>query len=148
MKLTSSAFSDNKRLPPRYTCDDENISPPLDIHEVQAETKSLALIMDDPDAVSGTWTHWTMWNIDPTSVFIPEDSIIAESIEGITSFGKSGYSGPCPPKGTGEHRYIFKLYALDTMLEIDSDATIEDLEKAMKGHILERTELIGLYARD
>lgn len=100
--------------------------------------------MDDPDAPAGTWIHWTVWNIPPTTTNIMENSK-PEGVEGVTSFGEPGYGGPCPPSGT--HHYFFKLYALDTTLDLPSAAKKEDLEKAIEGHILDKTELIGLYQK-
>lgn len=145
MRLTSSAFSNNQLIPVKYTCNGENVNPPLTISGVHENTKSLVLIIDDPDALVGTWTHWTVWNINPTVASIGENSLPTGSIQGITSFGKPGYGGPCPPSST--HHYYFKLYALDTTLDLVSSAKKDELEKAMIGHILEKTELIGLYGR-
>ncbi|GAG65703.1 unnamed protein product, partial [marine sediment metagenome] len=105
--------------------------------------KSLVLIVDDPDAPAKTWVHWTVWNIDPKTTEILENSIPQDAVEGVTDFGTSGYGGPCPPSGT--HRYFFKLYALDTTLDLSSSATVEDIQEAMEGHILDSVELIGLY---
>lgn len=144
MKIESSAFKQNQNIPSVYTCDDKDISPPLKISEVPDGAKSLVLIMDDPDAPSGTWVHWVVWNINPSINEILEGSIPEGGVESVTSFGKSGYGGPCPPSGT--HHYFFKLYALDQMLELDSSSKKEDLEKAMEGHIIDQTELIGLYS--
>ena len=143
MKLTSTAFSNNQPIPAKYTCDGQNVNPPLTISPVPNNAKSLVLIMDDPDAPMGTWIHWTVWNIDPKSSKIAENSVPSQAIEGKTSFGKSGYGGPCPPSGT--HRYFFKLYALDNTLSLTKDSTKEELEKEIKGHILDQTELVGLY---
>lgn len=145
MKLASSAFSHNQAIPAKYTCNGENINPPLSILDVPQNAKSLVLIMDDPDAPAGTWVHWIVWNIDPTTKEIAENSVPAGAIQGKTSFGSVGYGGPCPPSGT--HRYFFKLYALDATLSLSPSAIKPDLEKAMNGHILEKTELIGLYSR-
>lgn len=145
MKIESEAFSNNQFIPKKYTCDGEDINPPLKISEVPQGTKSLVLIVDDPDAPMGTWVHWTVWNIPPDISDIPENTVPQGAIEGMTDFGRPGYGGPCPPSGV--HRYFFKLYALDTTLELDSSATKRDLEKAMEGHILEKAELIGLYQR-
>ncbi len=145
MKLTSTAFSHNQEIPSKYTCDGENSSPPLQISEVPEETQSLALISDDPDAPAGTWVHWLLWNVDPTTTEIPENSVPPGSVEGTTSFGNTEYGGPCPPSGT--HRYFFKLYALDTTLNLTADTTKEGLEEVMEGHILSRSELIGLYEK-
>ena len=145
MKISSPAFEANQMIPLKYTCDGENINPPLQIADVPANTKSLILISDDPDAPMGTWVHWTMWNIPPETNKIGENSAPIGAVEGITSFGNKGYGGPCPPSGT--HRYFFKLYALDAMLDLPQSAKAADIEKAMKGHILDKTELIGLYKR-
>lgn len=144
MKIESSAFQHNQLIPSKYACDGENINPPLTFSDVPADAKSLALIMDDPDAPVGTWVHWTIWNIPPGAEGIEENSK-PKGIEGTTSFGKPGYGGPCPPSGT--HRYFFKLYALDTTLSLDQKAKKEDLEKAMEGHTLAKSELIGLYSK-
>lgn len=143
MKLLSSAFNHNDMIPSRFTCDKENINPPLLIQEVPVDTKSLALIMDDPDAVSGVFVHWIVYNMDPSIRKIPENSI-PTGIEGITSAGKPGYVGPCPP--SGKHRYFFKLYALSGVLP-SKPVTKEELEKEMKGKIVDSIELIGLYSR-
>jgi len=159
MKLTSSEFSHNQAIPSKYTCDGENVNPPLAISGVPENTKSLALIMDDPDAPAGTWVHWTVWNINPEISGIGENETPSSASpfdeasrldpgfasQGQTSFGKQGYGGPCPPSGT--HRYFFKLYALDATLSLSQSAIKEDIEKAMEGHILDKSELIGLYSR-
>ncbi|MDP3998544.1 MAG: YbhB/YbcL family Raf kinase inhibitor-like protein [bacterium] len=144
LTLKSPAFNHNDSIPSKYTCQGENINPPLEISGIHPATKSIALIVDDPDAPAGTWVHWTGWNIPPTTKDILENSRL-NGTEGTTSFGKPGYGGPCPPSGT--HRYFFKLYALDTTLELPSTAKKEELEKAMKEHILDKTELIGLYQK-
>src|SRR3990172_4411996 len=145
MKLSSSAFTHNQTIPAKYTCDGENVNPPLTITDVLTDSKSLTLIVDDPDAPAGTWVHWTVWNISPDTKQIAENSVPSNAIQGKTSFGNSGYGGPCPPSGT--HRYFFKLYALDTTLSLGQNATKQDLEKAFVGHILDQAELIGLYSR-
>lgn len=110
-----------------------------------AGAKSLALVVDDPDAPAGTWTHWTLWNIDPLAPSIDENSKPAEAVEGQTSFGRVGWGGPCPPSGT--HRYFFKLFALDEKLNLASGAALSDLEQALQGHLLEQCQLVGLYKR-
>lgn len=145
MKLTSSAFSPNENIPPQYTCDGQNTNPPLEVDGIPDGAKSLVLIMDDPDAPRGTWLHWTVWSIDPAVKSLEENSVPKNSVEGTTSFGSIGYGGPCPPSGI--HRYFFKLYALDVMLELSQGTQLDVLLKAMEGHILEYTELIGLYGR-
>jgi len=145
MKIESSAFRQNEAIPSKYTCDGENVNPPLKFSRVPEDAKSLVLIVDDPDAPSGTWVHWTVWNIAPRTEGIGENDVPQGAVEGLTDFGKPGYGGPCPPSGT--HRYFFKVFALDITLDLDSSAKIEELEKAMEGHILAKDELIGLYQR-
>lgn len=145
MKIASAAFEHNQAIPAKYTCDGENINPPLRISGIPAGTKSLVLISNDPDAPMGTWVHWTVWNILPETKEIGEDSMPAGGVEGITSFGNKGYGGPCPPSGT--HRYFFKLYAVDKMLDLPLSTKASDIEKAMAGHILDKSEIIGLYKK-
>lgn len=145
MKIASSAFQNNQLMPAKYTCDGDNINPPLTFSDVPQGTKSLVLIVDDPDAPMGTWVHWTVWNIDPTTNEIKENSIPTGTVEGMTSFGKPGYGGPCPPAGT--HHYFFKLYALNTTFSLESSSDKSQLEKAMSSHILASAELVGLYSR-
>jgi len=142
MKIQSSAFNNNETIPVKYTCDGENINPPLSFSDIPSDAKSLALVMDDPDAPAGTWVHWTVWNIDPKTEGVDENSKFEGAVEGHTSFGKPGYGGPCPPDR--EHRYF---YALDTELSLDKSATKGELERAMGDHILAHTQLIGLYNR-
>jgi len=137
MKIESSAFQNNQNIPPKYTCDGENINPQLKISGVPESAKSLALIVDDPDASMGTWVHWVVLNIDPETAEIPENSAPAGSLELKTSFDKPGYGGPCPHTGT--HRYFFKLYALDAP-KINSAEEIP-------AHTIASAELIGLYQR-
>jgi len=145
MKLISPVFENNQFIPSKYTCDGEDINPPLQIREVPEGTKSLVLIVDDPDAPMGTWVHWVVWNIKPSTTLIEENNLPEGAIEGINSFGKRHYGGPCPPSGT--HHYYFKLYALDKELELPLNSEKADVEKAMTGHILDSAELIGLYQR-
>lgn len=145
LKIESPDFSANELIPSKYTCEGQNINPALKVTGVPENAKSLALIMDDPDAPAGTWVHWTIWNIDPTITEIAENSFPEGAVEGITSFRKPGYGGPCPPSGT--HRYFFKIFALDILLGLDARAIAGDIEKAMQGHILDSAELVGLYAR-
>jgi Raf kinase inhibitor-like YbhB/YbcL family protein len=140
--VTSPVFYNNNMIPRKYTCDGENVNPPLYVREVSKETKSLVLIVDDPDAPSGTWEHWNVWNI-PTTKRIVENSV--PGVEGINDFGKHTYGGPCPPSGT--HRYFFKVYALDTKLSLQVHCRKKDIEEAMAGHILAKGELVGLYRR-
>lgn len=145
MKISSTAFEHNQRIPAKYTCDGEDVSPPLKISGVPENAKSLVLIVDDPDAPRGTYLHWTVWNIGPKTSEILENSAPTGAIEGTTDFGRTGYGGPCPPSGT--HRYFFKLYALDAELALSSGAKLEDLEKEMAGHVIMQAELIGAYSR-
>ncbi len=138
--VTSPVFYNNKMIPRKYTCDGENVNPPLYVREVPKETKSLVLIVDDPDAPSGTWEHWNVWNISPT-VKLKENSV--PGVEGMNDFGKHSYGGPCPPSGT--HRYFFKVYALDNMLSLQVHSRKKDIEEAMKDHVLAKGELVGIY---
>lgn len=145
MIITSSVFEQNSSIPKIYTCDGENINPPLSISNIPENTKSLALIIEDPDAPSKVWTHWLVWNIDPKTTEITEDSIPSGAIEGTNDFGDIGYGGPCPPSGT--HRYTFKLYALDFVSDLASGSDIASLLQEMDGHILQSAELTGIYSR-
>jgi Raf kinase inhibitor-like YbhB/YbcL family protein len=145
LQLGSPAFKHNEFIPEKNTCDGKNINPPLLIENIPSGTKSMALIVDDPDAPAGTWVHWVVWNISPDTKEIKESSVPEGAQQGVNDFRKHEYGGPCPPSGT--HRYFFKLYALDTMLNLGSKAKKSDMEQAMKGHILEKTELIGRYRR-
>lgn len=150
MELKSSAFQQGASIPAKYTCDGEDISPPLNWSEPPAGTKSFTLISDDPDAPVGTWVHWVAWNIPASARSLDENlpktaSLPGGAKQGTTDFRRIGYGGPCPPSGT--HRYFFKLYALDTTLNLPSSTTKKDLEKAMQGHILGQAELIGKYRR-
>lgn len=145
MRVTSPAFNHQENIPSKYTCDAEDINPPFVFSDVPAEAKSLALIHDDPEATAGTWVHWTMWNIAPDTREIKENIVPVGAVQGITSFGDYKYGGPCPPSGT--HHYRFKVYALDTMLDLPASADAQTLEASMQGHILARAELVGLYKR-
>jgi len=146
--LKSSAFKHNEPIPSKYTCDGEDVNPLLEIRNAPDGTKSLVLIMDDPDATRGTtWDHWIVWGIVPNTQYIPEDTVPGVAAQGTTSFGRQKYGGPCPPRGSKPHRYMFKLYALDTELTLAEGATKQEVEKAMEGHVLDQTTLIGLYQR-
>lgn len=142
MRLSSPEFEHNQLIPEKFTCDGEDVNPTLNIEDIPLETKSLALIVDDPDAPMGTWVHWVMFDI-PVISKIGENSI--PGIQGTNDFRKLDYGGPCPPSGT--HRYFFKLYALDCELNLEEGVSKKDVEEAMQGHILAQTELIGLYRR-
>ncbi len=146
MQITSPAFTHNDSVPSKYTCDADDINPPLQISGIPEGTQSLALIVDDPDAPRGDWVHWLVWNIDPSTSEIPENSVPANAIQGLTDFQRNDWGGPCPPSGT--HRYFFKLYALDSTLDIPASSQKADLESAMQNHILSQAELVGLYQRN
>ena len=143
MKITSPEFGNNQSIPKKFTCQGEDISPALFIEGVPGEAKSLALIVDDPDAPMGTWVHWVVFDIPATASRIEENSIPGK--QGFNDFRKNNYGGPCPPSGT--HRYFFKIYALDVMLNLSEGITKAALEKAMQGHILDKAELVGLYKK-
>ncbi|HEX9079163.1 MAG TPA: YbhB/YbcL family Raf kinase inhibitor-like protein [Desulfuromonadaceae bacterium] len=143
--LTSPAFSGGGAIPAAYTCDGGDASPPLVIGPVPAGTRSLALVMDDPDAPVGTWVHWVLWNIPPEAREIRENGVPSGASQGRNSWYRVGYGGPCPPSGT--HRYFFRLYALDTLLNLGAATTKAELERAMEGHLLGRGELMGTYRR-
>jgi len=145
--LTSSAFARGEAIPAAYTCDGLDKSPPLSWTEPPAGTQSFALIVTDPDAPTGTWVHWVDYNIPAEvrslSEGVVDDAGLSGGVHGKNSWGRSNYGGPCPPSGT--HRYFFKLYALDTLLSVEGDATQRRLLAAMQGHILAETELMGTY---
>lgn len=148
LTLKSSAFKNGDMIPRRFTCDDENVNPFLEIKNAPANTKSFALVVDDPDATNGkTWDHWVLWNIDPKTQYIMEDNIPGGSVEGLNSWNKNKYGGPCPPQGAKPHRYMFTLYALDAAPELPASSTKADLEQAMENHVIEKTTLMGLYGR-
>lgn len=140
--VKSPAFANNGFIPTKYTCDGEDVNPSISIEGIPDGTQSLALIVDDPDAPMGTWDHWIVWNIPPSEK-IEENSV--PGVEGLNDFRKHSYGGPCPPSGT--HRYFFKIYALDTKLNLNANTRKKDLEKAMQGHILAKGELVGRYSR-
>ena len=143
MKITSSAFQEGGNIPSKFTCDGSDTSPPLQITGVPSEAKSLVLIVDDPDAPGGLFTHWLIWNIPPQTNSVGEGSP-PKGVQGTNDFGKSGYRGPCPP---GTHRYSFKIYALDRELDLRGGAKRSQLDAAMKGHVVAQGVLVGRYAR-
>jgi Raf kinase inhibitor-like YbhB/YbcL family protein len=150
IKITSSAFGNGESIPVKYTCDGENISPPLKWSNVPQGTKSFAIINDDPDAPMGTWVHWVVYNI-PANVtelserIPPSQKLSSGALQGKNSWGRIGYGGPCPPSGT--HRYFFKIYALDKILDLAPGASKEEILKAIKGHILAEGQIYGKYSR-
>lgn len=150
LKVTSTAFKDGGMIPPKYTADGANVSPPLTIKGIPSNAKSLALICDDPDAPRGTFVHWVIYNWPAKTGTLPENippkpKLANGALQGKNDFGNIGYGGPAPPSGT--HRYYFKAYALDVMLDLKPGATKSQLEDAMKGHILARGQLMGRYSR-
>ena len=151
MSLKSPAFSNSSTIPEEFTCDGEDKSPFLEWSNAPSATKSFALIMDDPDAPSGTWVHWVLYDLPQETKNLPEGVAKKEVLtngakQGITDFRKVGYYGPCPPQGP-PHRYYFKLYALDCMLHLEPKASKIEVESAMEGHILAEAQLMGKYGR-
>ena len=149
IKITSTAFSEGSAIPSRHTCDGKDVSPALDWTAVPDQAKSLALICDDPDAPAGTWVHWVFFNLPPSTKNLAEgvpaqETLASGAKQGKNSFGKIGYNGPCPPKGS-VHRYFFKLYALDTELNLAPGATKDQLLKVMDGHVLAEGQLMGRF---
>lgn len=149
-ELTSAAFAAGEMIPRKYTCDGDDVSPPLWWKDAPENTLSFALISDDPDAPVGTWVHWVLFNIPGTATSLPEampaqDEFSDGTRHGRSSFGRNAYGGPCPPGGT--HRYFFKLYALDTLLDLAPGAGAQQVTQAMEGHVLGQTELMGRYSR-
>lgn len=145
MKLDSSSFENNQNIPKTYSCDGNNINPPLEISDVPQNAKSLALIMDDPDAPGGTFTHWLMWNITSDTKEILEGDWPEGAEQGLNDRGELGYTGPCPPKGT--HHYHFKLYALSKKLDIPPNSKKQELEREIENSLIEKSELVGTYSR-
>jgi Raf kinase inhibitor-like YbhB/YbcL family protein len=143
--LESSAFENAQGIPSRHSCEGEDVSPPLRWSNVPEGTRSLALVVDDPDAPGGVFTHWLAWGLDPTAEELGEGDSAPN--EGRNDFGTSGYRGPCPPPGHGRHRYVFRLYALDADPELAAGAAKAELEQAIEGHVLTIAELVGTYER-
>ncbi|MBI5414570.1 YbhB/YbcL family Raf kinase inhibitor-like protein [Candidatus Peregrinibacteria bacterium] len=144
LTISSSAFSANTAIPSVYSCDGKGVNPPLSLSNPPKAAKSLVLLVDDPDAPAGTWDHWILWNIDPTVSQIGENTVPANAVQGKNSSGTNGYEGPCPPSGT--HRYFFKLYALDAMINLKEGSTKFDVEREMEGHIVASADIVGLYS--
>jgi len=150
MELKSPAFAQGAPIPPEHTCDGKDVSPPLSFTGTVPGTRSLALIVDDPDAPMGTWVHWVAWNIPAGAQSLPgnlpkKDTLQDGIRQGFNDFHRAGYGGPCPPSGT--HRYFFRLYALDTTLDLPATTTRKDLDRAIRGHVLAQAELLGTYSR-
>ncbi|MEO5893211.1 MAG: YbhB/YbcL family Raf kinase inhibitor-like protein [Ferruginibacter sp.] len=142
LKVSSTAFVENGLIPSKYTCDGINVSPPIDIENIPSEAKCLVLVVDDPDASSTAWVHWLIWNI-PVTHHIKENEV--HGIQGLNDFKQQNYGGPCPPSGT--HRYFFKVYALNTVLDLPGSADKAQLEIAMSEYIVGFAELVGLYKK-
>ncbi|ADP77054.1 phospholipid-binding protein, PBP family [Methanothermus fervidus DSM 2088] len=151
MKIFSKAFKNGEKIPKKYTCDGQDISPPIKWEDIPENTKTLVLICEDPDAPGKTWVHWVLFNIPPEIEELPEGVENKEKLEngaihGVNDWGRLGYGGPCPPSGT--HRYYFRLYALDTELKLEPGAKKEEVVEAMKDHIIDQAELMGTYSRE
>jgi Raf kinase inhibitor-like YbhB/YbcL family protein len=144
ISITSPAFQAGGDIPAKFTCNGSNISPELRISGVPNEAKSLVLIIDDPDAPRGLFTHWIVWNIDPKTTQVAENSAPVGAVQGTSDFGKRNYGGPCPPSGT--HRYFFKMFALGTKLDLKPSARRAELDAAMHGHVLAQGELMARYS--
>ncbi len=148
-----SVFHDGGWIPRKFTCNGEDIKPPIFVGNISPEAKSLVIIVDDPDAPAGTFTHWISWNIPPRGEIpeaVPDEGVVdspIKMVQGVNDFGRIGYGGPCPPRWHGVHHYHFKVYALNTMLDLEPGATRKELEKAMEGHVIQWGELVGLYER-
>ena len=146
MQLASTAFENGATIPVQYTCDGQNIHPPVSFVDIPKNTRSLVLIVHDPDAPAGDWTHWTLWDIPATMQQIAENEMPKGAVTGMNSFAQTGYGGPCPPSGQ-RHHYAFDAYALDTSLILSNQNTRQELLHEMKPHILAQAELVGLYGR-
>ena len=151
MRLHSPAFQYGQQIPRKYTCDGEDVSPPLIIEDVPGDAKALVIIVEDPDAPKRNFTHWVIYNIPPATRELPEGiPKVGETtfgLQGVNDFGKIGWGGPCPPRGHGTHRYFFRLYALDTVLDLRPGATKEQVRAAMQGRVLAEAEYMGVYSR-
>jgi Raf kinase inhibitor-like YbhB/YbcL family protein len=146
LKISSPAFKNGGKIPREYTCDGKNVNPPFRIENVPSTAKSLALVFDDIDAPRGTYVHWIVWNIDPGLKEMRENSVPEGGVQGVNDFKRRNYGGPCPPGRA--HKYVLKIYGLDTLLNLNPNSTKKDLEKAMEGHIISRAQVTGLYKRN
>lgn len=148
LQIISPVFREGATIPEQYTCRGQNVNPPLNFFNVPPETQSLALIMHDPDAVSGDFTHWLLWDIPANTETIAANSVPVGAVQGLNGSDQSGYTGPCPPPGTGTHHYVFELYALSSSLGLAQGDNRHQLEGAMKGHVLDSATLTGLLSAD
>ena len=146
LRISSPVFKNERLIPKKYTCDGRDVNPPLVIEDVPNSAISLVLVVDDPDAPRRVWDHWIVWNIDPRTTFIPENSVPVDAVQGRNSFGKIEYNGPCPPYNN-LHRYRFKLYAISVVLNTPRGSSKRLIEKAISKYIIERALLVGLYKR-
>jgi Raf kinase inhibitor-like YbhB/YbcL family protein len=147
MEIISPVFRDGQAIPVQYTCSGQNVNPPINIFSVPKGTLSLTLIMHDPDAVSGDFLHWLLWDIPPNTESIPVNSVPVGAVQGGNDSGETGYSGPCPPAGSGNHKYIFDFYALDTTLDLPAGSKITEVIIAQKGHVLDHCALTGTFEK-
>jgi Raf kinase inhibitor-like YbhB/YbcL family protein len=145
MTLTSKSFKNGQKIPSKYTCDGEDVNPSLEFHAIPVNTKSLAIIVEDKDSKPQNFTHWIIFNILPTLNGIDENTVPDGAVQGINDFSNTFYNGPCPTEG--EHRYVFKLYALDKRLNLEKGTTKSNIQKEMKNHILDEAELVGVYQK-
>lgn len=145
MNIQSPAFKHGERIPPKYTCDGENVIPPLVFSDIPPDTKSLVLLVDDPDSSARVWDHWILYNIPPDVRETRENEVPEGAMEGTNSFGEVRYGGPCPQEG--EHRYFFKVYALDAILDMPKGVSKAEIERQMEGHIIEKAEIFARYRR-
>lgn len=143
--ITSTAFSDGQDIPMQFTCDGENTPPEILVSPTPSNAKSIAITMTDPDSPDETWVHWTAWNLPPETTHITRPLIAAEAVEGTNTFGNIGYGGPCPAKG--KHRYVFTVYVLDRMLQLENGASFQKLMDAMNGKIIDQASMTGLYQK-
>jgi Raf kinase inhibitor-like YbhB/YbcL family protein len=146
LEIISAVFRDDSPIPSQYTCKGQNVNPPLNIFNVPEKTLSLTLIMHDPDAPSGDFLHWLVWDIPPITDSINVNSVPVGAVQGLNGMSQTGYFGPCPPSGSGPHRYIFDFYALDTTLDLPAGSKIKEVIKAQKGHVLDHAALTGTVA--
>jgi Raf kinase inhibitor-like YbhB/YbcL family protein len=147
MQITSSAIDSKEFILEKYTCQGENVNPPLTFSEIPEGAKSLVLIMDDPDAPSGTYVHWILYNMSPATIQVNENALPPASLEGLTTKGDKGYKGPCPPEGQ-THHYYFKLYALNKELDLKEGVSIDEINEAIEDSVIEQCEIIGLYKKN
>ncbi len=143
MKILAPSFDNGSKIPAKYTCRGEDVSPSLAFSDIPSTAKSLALVVSDPDSPLRTFYHWLIWNIDPNTIATIDDVVPEGAVQGTNDFGRQEYSGPCPQ--IGFHRYIFRAYALDTMLSLPPGAKIEELEASMSGHIVGQTQTVGVF---